>query len=148
MPGRGGGGGLGKRRVAESKEEERQHMDAILSIRFSCLAFLAFCLLKSPPKMDFFFFFFLSLSLPLLLTGWRRKGGGRYKPVGNGILLEEGVGDFDSYFLVFFSGGWGRIATTSGSRGQWFLRIMRGWLPAEDCMPSHRGAESQLCLSC
>lgn len=58
MPGRGGGGGLGKRRVAESKEEERQHMDAILSIRFSCLAFLAFCLLKSPPKMDFFFFFF------------------------------------------------------------------------------------------
>lgn len=123
-------------------------MDAILSIRFSCLAFLAFCLLKSPPKMDFFFFFFLSLSLPLLLTGWRRKGGGGYKPVGNGILLEEGVGGFDSYFLVFFSGGWGRIATTSGSRGQWFLRIMRGWLPAEDCMPSHRGAESQLCLSC
>lgn len=148
MPGRGGGGGLGKRRVAESKEEERQHMDAILSIRFSCLAFLAFCLLKSPPKMDFFFFFFSFFEPASAADRLEEEGGGGYKPVGNGILLEEGVGGFDSYFLVFFSGGWGRIATTSGSRGQWFLRIMRGWLPAEDCMPSHRGAESQLCLSC
>lgn len=54
--GGGGGGGLGKRRVAASREEERQHMDAIVSIRFRCFAFLAFCLLKSPPEKGFFFF--------------------------------------------------------------------------------------------
>lgn len=42
--------------------------------------------------------------------------------MGNGVLLEEGVGGFDSYFSVFFGGGWGRIATTRGSRGRWFLK--------------------------
>lgn len=51
----GGGGGLGRWRVAASREEERQHMDAIVSIRFRCFAFLAFCLLKSPPEKGFFY---------------------------------------------------------------------------------------------